>query len=51
MNIAVLDACAMIAYLRNEAGADIVERLLNDPLIVCYAHSINLLEDGMDRRY
>ena len=50
MNIAVLDACAMIAYLRNEAGADIVERLLNDPLIVCYSHSINLLEvyyDGL----
>ncbi len=38
----VLDACAIIAYLRNEQGADIVESvLLND---TCVAHAINLYE-------
>jgi PIN domain nuclease of toxin-antitoxin system len=26
--IYILDACAMIAFLRNEAGADVVERAL-----------------------
>jgi len=26
----VLDACALIAYLNDEAGADVVERLLED---------------------
>lgn len=42
--IAVLDACAMIAYLRNEVGADVVETLLFDQAVVCYAHAINLCE-------
>ena len=46
--IYVLDACAMIAYLRNEAGADVVEtallEALLDPSSQCLAHSINLCE-------
>lgn len=40
--IYVLDACAMIAYLRGEPGADVVERVLIDRS--CFAHSINLCE-------
>ena len=39
-----LDACAMLAYLRDEAGADVVEGLLADPSATCYAHSVNLCE-------
>ncbi len=38
----VLDACAIIAYLRNEEGAGVVEAaFLNDE---CTVHSINLCE-------
>lgn len=38
----VLDACAIIAYLRNEEGSEIVENaLLNDS---CAAHAINACE-------
>ena len=40
----VLDACAMIAYLRGEEGADAVSSLLVDPAVICYAHAINLCE-------
>lgn len=42
--IYVLDASAMIAYLRNELGADVVENALIDTLSQCVAHSINLCE-------
>nr|VFJ55031.1 MAG: Predicted nucleic acid-binding protein, contains PIN domain [Candidatus Kentron sp. DK] len=38
----VLDACAIIAFLRDEEGADVVrDALLNE---VCVAHAINLCE-------
>jgi predicted nucleic acid-binding protein len=40
----VLDASAMIAFLRDEPGADVVERLLLDPDGTCCAHAINLCE-------
>lgn len=40
----VLDACAMIAYLRGEVGGTVVEGLLNGPGDTCFAHTINLLE-------
>jgi PIN domain nuclease of toxin-antitoxin system len=40
----VLDACAMIAFLRGEPGADAVAGLLSNPEHVCYAHAINLCE-------
>jgi PIN domain nuclease of toxin-antitoxin system len=40
----VLDACAMIAYLRNEPGAAVVDGLLQSPDNRCFAHSINLCE-------
>jgi len=42
--IYVLDACAMIAYLNNEPGADVVEAALVDPANQCLAHAINLCE-------
>ncbi len=40
----VLDACAMIAYLRGEPGADMVEALLLDKNTSCMAHAMNLCE-------
>ena len=42
--IYVLDACAMLAYLRNEAGANVVESALLDANSQCIAHAINLCE-------
>jgi PIN domain nuclease of toxin-antitoxin system len=40
----VLDAAAMIAFLRDEQGADVVENALIDTVSQCVAHSINLCE-------
>lgn len=40
----VLDACAMIAYLRGEPGGTVVDGLLDTPADRCYAHTINMLE-------
>jgi len=40
----VLDACAMIAYLRGEPGADVVEALFLDKNTPCFAHAVNLCE-------
>lgn len=42
--IYVLDACAMIAYLRGEPGADVVEQSLLDTNGQCVAHAMNLCE-------
>lgn len=42
--IYLLDAPAMIVYLRNEPGAQIVEAALTAPGDQCLAHSINLCE-------
>ena len=42
--IFVLDASAMIAYLRDEPGAGIVAEALLDPESQCYAHALNLCE-------
>ena len=42
--IYVLDASAMIAWLRNEPGADVVEKALLDTAGQCLAHSVNLCE-------
>ncbi|MGA2229640.1 MAG: hypothetical protein ABSH22_01830 [Tepidisphaeraceae bacterium] len=35
----------MIAFLRGEAGADVVRGILSDPANVVYAHAISLCED------
>jgi PIN domain nuclease of toxin-antitoxin system len=40
----VLDASALVAYLRGEQGGVVVQNLLLDPNAICYAHSINLCE-------
>lgn len=40
----VLDACAMIAFLRGERGADVVNDLLRDSSAHCFAHAVNLCE-------
>jgi PIN domain nuclease of toxin-antitoxin system len=40
----VMDACALIAYLRGEKGSEVVEALLLDGNNICYAHGINLCE-------
>jgi len=42
--VKVLDSSAIIAYLREEAGALVVHEALTDPNIICYAHAINLCE-------
>lgn len=42
--VAILDACAMIAYLRDEKGAEVVEQLLLNEAVPCYAHAINVCE-------
>ncbi len=42
--IYVLDASAIIAYLRGEPGADSVSEILVDPSHSCLAHALNLCE-------
>ncbi|HET7234101.1 MAG TPA: PIN domain-containing protein [Longimicrobium sp.] len=42
--IYVLDACAMLAYLRGEEGGSVVDQLLSQPGASCVAHSVNLCE-------
>ncbi|MDQ2731918.1 MAG: PIN domain-containing protein [Armatimonadota bacterium] len=44
MSVHVLDASAMVAYLRCEPGSTVVRDLLAEPTALCYAHSINLCE-------
>jgi PIN domain nuclease of toxin-antitoxin system len=40
----IIDATAMIAYLRGEPGGTEVNSLLMDPSNTCYAHAVNLCE-------
>jgi hypothetical protein len=40
----VLDACALLAYLRGEEGAEKIETLLLDNNNRCSAHAVNLCE-------
>src|SRR5208282_2396833 len=40
----VLDACAMIAFLRDEPGAEFVQTILTHPTDRCFAHAVNLCE-------
>ncbi len=42
--IYVLDACAMIAYLRGELGAEAVQEILVDSTYQCLAHALNFCE-------
>lgn len=40
----ILDASAMIAYLRDEPGADLVDEVAHNGHHVCFAHGMNLCE-------
>lgn len=40
----VLDACAILAYLRAEAGGEVVAARLQDPSCTCFAHIVNIWE-------
>lgn len=40
----VLDACAAIAFFKDESGADIVEQYLVESQYECMIHSVNLCE-------
>lgn len=40
----VLDACAMIAYLRGEVGADVVSAVLLNSSHESFAHALNVCE-------
>jgi PIN domain nuclease of toxin-antitoxin system len=42
--IYVLDACAMIAFLRGEPGAAVVGAALADGASTCFSHWVNLCE-------
>ncbi|MGA9774097.1 MAG: PIN domain-containing protein [Blastocatellia bacterium] len=42
--IYVLDACALIAWLSDEPGAEVVDRAVRDINSQCLAHAINLCE-------
>jgi PIN domain nuclease of toxin-antitoxin system len=42
--IYVLDASAIIAWLRNELGADVVDNAICDTNSQCFVHAINLCE-------
>ena len=44
MIVYIIDACAVIAFLRGEAGSVIVTRLLADPNNLCLIHAVNLCE-------
>ena len=43
MNV-ILDACAVIAFVKDEVGSDIVEDYLYDRNTCCLIHSLNLCE-------
>ncbi len=40
----VLDACAMLAFLLREPGAEVVDGLMADSAAACSAHVVNLCE-------
>jgi PIN domain nuclease of toxin-antitoxin system len=42
--IYVLDASAMIAFLRQETGGEVVRLILADETNACYIHALNLCE-------
>jgi len=44
MTTCVLDACALIALLRNEPGGAEVRALLADEACCCFIHAVNLCE-------
>ena len=49
MNV-IFDACALIAFLRHEQGAEVVRQIFRDNQNTFYAHAINLCEVFYDFR-
>lgn len=49
--IYVLDASAIIAWLRDEPGADVVDNAIKDINSQCIAHAINLCEVYYDAHH
>lgn len=41
---AILDACAIIAFFRNEPGGSVVREILADETILHFAHAVNVCE-------
>lgn len=44
----ILDGSALIAYLRNERGAEVVVEALVEPGVECHVHRLNLIELDYD---
>jgi len=44
LKIIVLDACAVIAFLRAEPGFRTIRKLLSDEQNTCFLHAVNLCE-------
>jgi predicted nucleic acid-binding protein len=40
----VLDSCALIAFIRDEEGADVIEQILRDGTSIVMMHAINVCE-------
>lgn len=49
MNL-IIDSSALIALLRNEAGAETVQNLIDDPANTSHVHAVNLCEVYYDFR-
>lgn len=49
MNV-IFDACALIAFLKFEQGANVVRQILRDNQNICCVHAINLCEVFYDFR-
>ena len=48
--ICVFDSSALLAWLRNEPGADVVDAALHDPAMNRFVHALNLAEVYYDQR-
>jgi predicted nucleic acid-binding protein len=52
-NIYLIDACALIAYLNNEEGGTVVQRILREAALgknLIYMHKVNFLEAYYDHK-
>jgi PIN domain nuclease of toxin-antitoxin system len=49
--IYVLDASAIIAWMRNEPGADVVDNAIRDVNSQCLVHAVNLCKVYYDGNY
>lgn len=42
--IYILDACALLAFIRKEVGHDVVRAIIEDANNQCFIHAVNLCE-------